>query len=271
MKVVFFEIGSETLRYEIEGETAYGPDQVLLRQDDNLVHGTVWDQQGFTIEKFLEPALFDQLIAGTEELIHRLVNQHDEGKAPKFKLKDYHRYVNDELHAKVITELRDGFDMGELPILVDHIESRVSEVCGVPVTSVNPKLPFHRFYIRIVRPQKSDNNPPHRDVWLDYYRNCVNIYVPISGSNERSALPIVPGSHYWSEANIERTSGGAKIKGFSYRVPSVTGSKIALKFIRPNPGRNEFVVFSPYLIHGGGSNEGATETRSSIEMRFFRK
>jgi ectoine hydroxylase-related dioxygenase (phytanoyl-CoA dioxygenase family) len=40
--------------------------------------------------------------------------------------------------------------------------------------------------------------------------------------------------------------------------------------IRPNPGPSEVLVFSPYLVHGGGKNFGSC-TRVSLEMRFFRR
>ena len=43
-----------------------------------------------------------------------------------------------------------------------------------------------------------------------------------------------------------------------------------LKMIRPNPGWNEVLVFSPYLIHGGGRNFATDATRISLEMRLFR-
>ena len=39
---------------------------------------------------------------------------------------------------------------------------------------------------------------------------------------------------------------------------------------RPNPGLNEVLVFSPYLIHGGAFNQQTDATRVSLEMRFWR-
>ena len=39
--------------------------------------------------------------------------------------------------------------------------------------------------------------------------------------------------------------------------------------VRPNPGRNEMIVFSPYLIHRGGVNLNPDTTRMSLEMRFW--
>ena len=39
--------------------------------------------------------------------------------------------------------------------------------------------------------------------------------------------------------------------------------------IRPNPQNDEFILFSPYLIHGCSSNTNADTTRMSIEIRFI--
>jgi ectoine hydroxylase-related dioxygenase (phytanoyl-CoA dioxygenase family) len=39
--------------------------------------------------------------------------------------------------------------------------------------------------------------------------------------------------------------------------------------IRPNPKENEVMLFSPYLVHGGGYNFNADVTRISLEMRFW--
>lgn len=273
MKTVSFNIAGEEFTYLVEGETQYGKNEVLLEMDDNLISKTSWDKEGFTIQPFLTESLYNKVTTGANELIYNLISKNMNLEVPlsEFSLKNYHHFVNDEIHKKNIHDLRLGFPFEKFPINIEILEKRVSEVCGVEVTTFNKKLPFQAFYIRIVRPQKADNNPPHRDVWLDYYRNCVNIYLPLSGSNGKSALPIVSGSHYWSESDIERTVDGAKIEGFTYRVPSVTETKKQMNFLRPNPGINEFMVFSPYLIHGGGNNNGLTETRSSIEIRFFRK
>ena len=73
------------------------------------------------------------------------------------------------------------------------LDKRISEICGVNVTSNHPTQEASRkFCIRIVRPQRNtDNNPPHRDVWLDRLRNAINIYLPLAGSNNKSSLPII--------------------------------------------------------------------------------
>ena len=49
-----------------------------------------------------------------------------------------------------------------------------------------------------------------------------------------------------------------------------TGAAHPLVLERPNPGLNEVLVFSPYLIHGGAFNQQTDATRVSLEMRFWR-
>jgi ectoine hydroxylase-related dioxygenase (phytanoyl-CoA dioxygenase family) len=50
----------------------------------------------------------------------------------------------------------------------------------------------------------------------------------------------------------------------------VVGAAYPLRLERPNPGPNEVMVFSPYLIHGGAFNQQPDHTRVSLEMRFWR-
>jgi ectoine hydroxylase-related dioxygenase (phytanoyl-CoA dioxygenase family) len=40
--------------------------------------------------------------------------------------------------------------------------------------------------------------------------------------------------------------------------------------IRPNPTEKQVLVFTPYMVHGGGYNSNKDETRVSLEMRFWK-
>jgi ectoine hydroxylase-related dioxygenase (phytanoyl-CoA dioxygenase family) len=152
------------------------------------------------------------------------------------------------------------------------VNKRISAIIGFDVTTKAKHVDMNNFFLRIVRPQNfQDNNPPHRDVWLDRLRDAVNIYAPICGSNEQSALGLVPGSHLLKESEIERTVQGAILNGTSYTVPCVISiNKEIPKLIRPNPLENEVMLFSPYLVHGGGYNFNENQTRMSLEMRFWK-
>jgi hypothetical protein len=53
-----------------------------------------------------------------------------------------------------------------------------------------------------------------------------------------------------------------------YSVPAVINGAHPFSMIRPNPGPNGMMVFSPNLIRGGGKNLNTDITRVSVEMRF---
>ncbi len=110
-------------------------------------------------------------------------------------------------------------------------------------------------------------------MYLDFYRNTANIYLPIIGSNENSSLFVQEGSHLWNENITAITSGGAFFKNSNkkYSVDAIVQSKIKLNMVRPNPSTNEIMIFSPYLIHGCSDNSNDNVTRMSLEIRFIKK
>ena len=253
-------------------------DQILLEGDDNLIAHTSWNEQGFTVGPFLSERDYTQLCDGVRRIVRRLLERLRIQSPDDFSLEHYHRVIgrSDALHHSVVKQIARGFALGKFPIDPALVSNRISEICGISLTPSNPSLRWlpvssSRFHLRIVRPFRRDYNPLHRDVWINRLRNAVNIYVPVAGSTAQSSLGVVPGSHLWRESDIEKTPRGAAIHGQAYTVPAVTGAKKSLSVIRPNPGPNEALVFSPYLIHGEGSNQNEGLTRVSLEMRFWRR
>lgn len=265
------QLGDQVVRWEVTGETGVGADEVLLDRDDDLTRDRPWAEQGFTIAPFLAAPSRDALVAGITRTLSSIMAAAGCTVPADFSLADYHRVVDtDEVHAHVIARTRTCFSLDALAIPVAEIEARVSDILGVRVKTLDHVEAPACFCIRVVRPNAPDNNPPHRDVWLDRLRNAVNIYVPLAASTPRSSLPLVPGSHRWKESEIVRTKAGAVVDGVAYTVPSVVGSARPLKMVRPDPSPDEVLMFSPYLIHGGARNFNADETRVSLEMRFVR-
>ena len=76
--------------------------------------------------------------------------------------------------------------------------------------------PGPKYPNRIVRPKKSDFNPPHRDIYYDNLRNALNCFMPIFGVNEKSSLPILKGSHLWKENKTIRTDKYPIIDGHNF-------------------------------------------------------
>ena len=260
----------QTIQFRIQGERAFGDDTLPLSGHDDLTKATDWSEVGYQVAPFLDETSYGRFEQGVEQLFEEFLQQVGVSIAGMVNLAYYHQYIHcdDALHLAVVNQAK-LLETSRFPIAVSQIEQRISELCQVPVRAVNPHNGERVFHFRIVRPQKNDNNPFHRDVWLAEYHDAINIYVPLAGSNERSSLTLVPGSHRWSEATVERTLSGAKVNGVQYNVPAVTDSKETLRPICPNPVRNEVLVFSPYLLHGGAVNLNEDVTRISLEMRFW--
>lgn len=272
MKTVRVHIDDDVIEYAVEGETAFGADEVLLDRDDDLLEKTGFAESGFTVAPFLDPASYETLVEGVRRLLREALLRHVRPTvdAP-FSLEGYHRVVAGAEHLRLVGAMGLQWVYEELPVSMALVERRISEIVGLEVSAANPALEQQRFQVRVVRPGMSDNNPPHRDVWLDRLRHAVNIYVPLAGSDARSSLPILPGSHRWPEAEIERTCSGGVVGGVSYTVPAVTGTRRPFRLTRPRVRPNEVLVFTPYAIHGGGVNLNADRTRVSLELRFWRK
>ncbi|MDB3979067.1 phytanoyl-CoA dioxygenase family protein [Pseudomonadales bacterium] len=127
---------------------------------------------------------------------------------------------------------------------------------------------------RVVRPGNDDNNDLHRDHWFPYFTPLVNIYLPLTSSYYDSAMGIVPFSHNWSEDDVvptftyaESSRGKKHFKnGVYYSVPAVKSCAKVLNLHRPDLTRGDFMLFSPKMVHGGGSNS-SRGTRFSFEVR----
>lgn len=272
MQLVEYWIDNQRVEFQLDGSTEKGAHAVLLETDDNIIANLPWDAAGYCVAPFLAEAQVERMCAGFTALIRAEVEAAGVGTDDDFCLEKYHRLVSDEQHAAIIKNTRVGFERQQFPIGLALVEKRISEICGVPLTVAGAKYAGRPFFLRIVRPHKpQDNNPPHRDVWLDHLRDGVNIYVPVAGSNELSSLPVLPGSHKWSEDEIERSVDGARIGGLNFTVPTVTSARQPLVMTRPNPKPAQVMVFSPYVIHGGAANLNDDLTRVSLEMRLWRR
>ena len=260
------------VNYSVEGPRGFGSDEILLATHDDLTKETAWSALGYHVAPFLSDDVYQAFIGGVHALFQSFFQQARITVPDDFIMDQYHHLTHFEnaLHLAVVDQAK-LLGTGDFPISVNVIEERVSELCQVSVQARNPHNGEQVFHFRIIRPQRNDNNPLHRDVWLPEYHDAINIYVPICGSNMLSSLTLVPGSHYWSEAIVERTIQGAKVHGVQFNVPAVTDAQKSLELIRPNPQPNEMMIFSPYLVHGGAMNFNGDLSRISLEMRFWRK
>ena len=196
----------------------------------------------------------------------------------KFKLENYHTYVDSIKHYQIIKKLSKGISF-QKKFKRKSVEKFLSEILSINVSTLNKNfqkkkhkyyIDPNKFYLRIARPCQNDFNPPHKDEYFDNHANAVNIYIPIAGSNHKSSLPIFPKSQFINEKKILRTKLNSNFNKSKFSVPLILKTNPQLKLIRPNPKKGFMMIFSSNIIHGGGINENKNITRISIELRFWR-
>lgn len=246
-------------------------DKILLHEAIDLTAHLPWGKQGFSIEQLYSAEEYVAFQSQTRSLLLQCWERAGFLIPANFALEQYHILAPDfETHLKAVEQTK-LLPTHQFPFGLEALEKRVSEILSIPVQVLNPWDQASVFHFRVIRPHSHDNNPLHRDVWLEDYDNCINLYIPVAGSNELSSLTLIPGSHHWPESRVERTEKGALIEGIQFNVPAVTKIHGSDPIIRPNPQPNEVLIFSPYLLHGGAVNLNTDTTRISIEVRLWKK
>ena len=263
-------IEGEEVRCVIDGQTIRGGDEVLLDGDENLISGLPWEEAGYTVQPFLRPEENKAIHDGFVEIVRSMMAKAGVDPGPAFQLDQYHNYVNQEQHYNVVGQIQAGLRAELFPVPLRRLEERLSEICRRELIIYRKESGERSIWIRVIRPKRPDNNPLHRDVWLDRLRHRVNIYFPLAGSNKRSSLCVIPGSHRWKESDLVRTGEGATVNGVAFSVPAVVSAAYGLEAVRPDPNPDEVLVFSPYLVHGGAMNLNEDITRFSLEVRFHK-
>jgi hypothetical protein len=267
---VEYHVNSQRISYDPKGEFFWGDERVLLNTAIDLTNKK-FGEEGFAIAPLFESSIFAQFKKNTDTLLRSLWSEVGLTVYEKNLLSQYHTIASTkEAHLKAVDKTK-LLTTDQFPVDIRLLEDRISEICQEELEAKNPYDQQRIFHFRVIRPMTGDHNPLHRDVWLEEYSNCINLYIPITGSNELSSLILLPRSHRWPESRIERTREGAEINGIKYNVPAVTKIKGDYFALRPNPRENEVLVFSPYLIHGGAVNLHKDETRISIEIRLWKK
>lgn len=264
-------INNEKFNFKVEGTFFSGKNQVLFNQENSVLANVDWADKGYSIIPVFSENTFKLLQNSiTKNIIDGLKKAGIHTNFEDFNLNDYHKYaVTPEQHFEVINHTR-NLRNEDFDIDFKTLEKVFSEYLNIPLTSKIKEFDRSHIQIRISRPDSLDINPPHRDSYLDYYKDILNIWIPISGCNENSSLPIVPGSHLIPENKITRTEArSAYINGNLYAVPCMLETTEGpFKMIRPNPQPGEALIFTPYLVHGVGINLNKDITRVSLELRF---
>lgn len=263
-------IDNQPFEFKVEGDFHWGAPELLYKTEDNVISKVDWMAAGYGVVPAFEKDEFKAFQESVRQnILKAMIAQDIPVDADSFRLEDYHKHVTtNEQHLSVINITRnltnEDFDFD-----IDLLAERFGKILGYELTSWVEELQKSHIQIRISRPSTLDINPPHRDGYLSYWEDIVNVWVPVAGCNQQTSLPVAPGSHLIPEDEILRTeSKGAKINGNTYFVPCILQTKEgALHMIRPNPAEGEALLFSPFLIHGSAVNRSDV-TRVSIELRF---
>jgi len=272
IKTCQLHIDKQPFQFEVEGEFSWGAPEMLFEKENNIISKTPWKDEGYGVVHAFSKAEFEVLKFSVTQNILKAIKANDIAvDEVTFKLEDYHKVVmTDKGHLGVIDITR-NLTNEDLDFNIELLLERFGNELGYKLTSWVEELQKTHIQIRINRPSSLDINPPHKDGYLSYWKDIVNVWIPVAGCNEQTSLPVAPGSHLLSEDEIYRTeSKGAKINGNTYYVPCILKTKLGnLNMIRPNPAQGEALLFSPFLIHGAAVNLGDS-TRVSIELRFPR-
>ena len=218
-------------------ELNYGENKIIIENDVNLLKHTNFDDVGYKVinienyNHFLQDFLKNEI----KNVIHKDIN-----------LANYHNEVNDKEHEIILNSMPYKKDSKAHDFCI-YLETMISDILKIPVKIFNNDIWF-----RICRPSSkyNDFNPCHRDIYLDFYRNIVNIYLPILGSNANSSLKISPGSHKINENDIIVTKGGAFFNSTKkkFSVDAIVGSKIPIHMERPEVDENSMMLFLGQLF-----------------------
>ncbi|WP_115461659.1 phytanoyl-CoA dioxygenase family protein [Winogradskyella aurantiaca] len=263
-------IDDQPFEFEVEGDFFWGKPELLYPLENNILSNVPWERHGYACVDALNNFEIGRLKKSVKDLILEAMHRNNIKVDADFELRNYHKYAtSDQEHSNVISITR-NLQVSDFDFDIDNLAKRFSKILGWPLTSWVEELNKSHVQIRISRPNSLDINPPHRDGYLSYWADIVNVWLPIEGCNNKSSLPVFPGSHLVSEDEIFRTeSKGATIKGNVYYVPCIIETKQGIiNMIRPNPKEGQALLFSPYLIHGAAVNQNKDITRISLELRF---
>ena len=270
-KICKLFINEQPYKFEVEGDFFWGENKLQYQIENSPISKMQWHNDGYAIVNAFNNSEFIKLKESVIQNIVSAIDQNVSGfDSNNFILDDYHKVINtDALHNKVINITR-NLENKDFDFDIDALADKFGELLGCKLTTWIEELKKSHIQVRISRPNSLDINPPHRDGYLSYFKDILNLWIPIHGCNNQSSLPVMPSSHLIPENEILRTaSKGAKINGNTYYVPCILETnKGAIKMIRPNPMEGEALIFTPFLIHGAAVNNNKDITRISLELRF---
>ena len=265
-----FKVNKTNFKFDVKSKSFNRGKNVCIFKN-SIFNNKKLIEHGYTINKFPNE-YYNNIKKSITNFISKKLNN-----PQNFELEDYHKFVDDAKHKEVVNSFRagnlgtNGIDLSELGIPYQTFNEFINNTIDSNLSCHYKRdgLSIKNFWLRIVRPNKKDNNPPHKDVHVKRICDNINIYLPLAGSNHNSSLPIIPKSHLENESNYIISDSPCYVNGIEFTVPSIVHRDDGINLITPNPQCDEIMIFTPYLIHGGGVNLNTNMTRVSLEMRFF--
>lgn len=199
-----------------------------------------------------------------EKKISSLVNDKN------FKLRNYHKFVNDDQHQVIQWKISNFFWKNKL-----HHKAIYSSIDFLKYLFGGDILIQKKPFLRIARPnEKKDNIGFHKDTLYGQSPYELSIHMPIVNLDNNSCLKFVPKSFLLNEKKIKfqknkndnHKRGSKKHKlGFPYDPKSIDVSNKKLKNFPIKSG--EAIIFTPALIHGQEINKSQKITRFSFDTR----
>jgi hypothetical protein len=270
--VINYTINGEAYPVDVTGSPEYvhGRHEILSSAETDITFGAPWYEDGYTVLPFVGAEEFQTLRDDIEDVIRKFVAAQGVDVAG-FGIDKYHHYVTDDaMHLAVVSRTRDLFPE-DFSLPMREVIDKISAITGFRLTDVEPRTGGRmHIIVRINRPRSTDFNPPHKDMYEDPAARFLNVWIPICGVNEKSSLPLAPGSHLLPEDKILRTTDGGVVAGKKYRVRSIANWDGRSDLHRIVVDEGDLLIFSSYLIHGIAFNDQPDTTRVALEFRLFR-
>ena len=142
----------------------------------------------------------------------------------------------------------------------------------------------HYFYFRAIKPSKFSKNTLkpvnfHRETFQGpkFFKNCINLWIPLKNCSNLNSLNYYPGSHkfklkkdfsYVEKITKVKKYSNAHKNGSLYKEKILTfNKKIKTKKLFR---KDNIILFSGELIHGSAMNK-STKVRMSLDVRFMLK
>lgn len=272
-----YKIDDEIIEVSLSSSDNYkfGASELLIEKFGDLIEDMPWFSEGYKLVEsnyfYNYTKIYESIEFSLKNILKRV---NPKISLINFKLDNYHKFVTDEEHLKVV-EISRRLSPDELGFDTNKLFKSFSDYFNTNLSIIDPNTYLNQWIIlRINRPFSTEFNPAHKDIYAHYHRSnfipkMVNLWIPVCGVNQKSGLPVAPGSHMIHEDKINKSNPGASLNGKVYSVNSILSWNNEQSMKKLCPDNDHFIAFSSHLIHGLARNANSS-TRISLEFRLYK-